>query len=192
MLRSCKAKIGLLSALLVGSSLYLGSACAKQYIELKDARFPTRQVTESANFNLQGAGILKWGIWFDIYAAAYYIDQINPQNQQLVIQYFVPIEVRQIKAAAEKHLLKQQGDETFASIKPALDRLHAAMEDVAQGDSYALTLHQERELVLARNGTEVVRISDPQLGRAYLNLWLGDDPLDEKLKLSLLGAKQSP
>ncbi len=166
MWRSCKIKSVFLSALLIYSGLGMGSAAATQYIELKGARFPAQQTTETASFNLQGAGILKWGIWFDVYAAAYYVDQTNPQNQQLVIQYFVPIEARLIKNAAEKHLLKQQGEEIFASLKPALDRLHAAMEDVDQGDSYALTLYRERELVLARNGAEVARFSDPRLGQS--------------------------
>jgi hypothetical protein len=65
------------------------------------------------------------------------------------------------------------------------------MEDVAAGDSYALTLIQGQVLVLERNGIEVLRLAEPELGRAYLDLWLGRDPLDERLRLSLLGSRSN-
>jgi hypothetical protein len=164
----------------------MGTVWAKQYVEVEDARFPLQEITESGPLELQGAGLLKWGIWFDVYAAAYYEDTTNPANRKLVIQYFVPIEARQIKTAAEKHLRKQQGEAVFASIKPALDRLHAAMDDVDKGDSYAITL-QQQDILLERNGELVLRLAEPDLGRLYLDLWLGKNPLDEDLRLSLLG-----
>jgi hypothetical protein len=188
-LKSCKIKLGLVTSLLV--CLWTSTLSAKQFIELKGARFPAQKVTEAGRFSLQGAGILKWGIVFDVYAAAYYVDQALPQNQKLVIQYFVPITAQQIQTAAEKHILKQQGKFVFTSLKPALDRLHGAMEDVAAGDSYALTLIQGQVLVLERNGIEVLRLAEPELGRAYLDLWLGRDPLDERLRLSLLGSQSN-
>jgi hypothetical protein len=167
--------------------LWSGTAGANQYIELKGARFPTQQAAESSLLKLQGAGLLKWGIWFDVYAAAYYEGESSPQNRKLVIEYFMPIEVGQIRSAAEAHLSKQLEPEQFAQLKPALDRLHAAMQDVTQGDRYALILNADRELILKRNEAEVLRLNEPGLGEAYLNMWLGEDPLDKKLRLSLLG-----
>lgn len=174
--------------MLIITAVWVTPISARQAMELEGARFPTQQVWESGTFSLQGAGILKWGIWFELYAAAYYADEMSPENQRLVIHYFVPIEAQQIKSAAEKHLLKQNGAEFFASIKPTLDRLHAAMHDVDKGDSYAITLRQDQELVLELNGEVILRLPEPELGKAYLNLWLGEDPLDEDLKRRLLGS----
>ncbi len=187
MWRSCRTKSSFLGFIMILSGSLTTSVSASQSFELEGASFPIRQVTESGAFDLQGAGILTWGIWFDVYAAAYYADQMKPQNQRLVIHYFVPVEAQQIKSAAEKHLLKQRGNDYFASIKPTLDHLHAAMHDVEKGDSYAITLHAEQELILELNGEVILRLPEPELGRAYLDLWLGDDPLDKGLKQRLLG-----
>ncbi len=187
MWKSYRAKSSFLGVILILSGSLTTTASASQSIELEDARFPVRQVTASGAYDLQGAGILKWGIWFDVYAAAYYSDPMKPQNQRLVIHYFVPVEAQQIKSAAEKHLLKQRGSDYFTSIKPTLDRLHAAMHDVEKGDSYALTLYAQQELILELNGEIILRLPEPELGRAYLDLWLGDEPLDKDLKQRLLG-----
>jgi hypothetical protein len=171
----------------IGGSLWVLSAWSSQTIEIKGAIFPTQQATESGRFKLQGAGILKWGLWFDLYAAAYYVDEANPRKRRLEIEYFVPIEAEQIRTAAERHLLKQQDADLVAMLKPALDRLHDALRDVDKGDRYALTLDGDQTLILQRNGNEVLRVHEPELGKAYLNLWLGENPLDEDLRLSLLG-----
>ena len=121
MWRSCRPESAYLAALLLLSALPMGSASTKQFLDLKGARFPAQLQMESSRFGLQGAGILKWGIWFDVYAAAYYLDESNPQNQRLIIHYFVPVKAQQIKLAAEKHLSRQHGAAFLASIKPALD-----------------------------------------------------------------------
>ncbi len=186
MWRSCKTKYGLFAILTCSASLWFSSATANQAIDLEGVHFPAQQTTESGTLKLQGAGILT-RVWFDIYAAAYYAHETHSEGQRLIIHYFVPIEARQIKKAAEKHLVKQHGAEFLNAIKPSLDRLHNAMVDVKKGDSYALTLHDNGELVLQYNDQELLRLPQPELARLYLNLWLGDRPLDEKLRSRLLG-----
>lgn len=189
MWRSCKLKNSLLGVWLTCVALWTLASPANQVIEINGARFPTLQATESGLLKLQGAGLLKWGIWFEVYAAAYYVDETNPLTRRLVIEYFVPIEAEQIKSAAERHLMKQQDADLVAAMKPALDRLHAALRDVDKGDRYALTLDADRTLILERNGNQVLRLHEPALGEAYLNLWLGENPIDVNLRLSLLGVE---
>lgn len=184
---NCSPNAPFVTAVLLIAGLLVGSSHASPYVKLKDARFPTQYETPAGSYHLKGAGLLKWGIWLDLYAAAYFVDQTNPSNRRLTIHYFVPIKAQQIKTAAEKHLLKQQGKAKFTAIKPALDRLHAAMIDVEKGDIYTITLQHQRELILEHNEVEVLRLLEPELGELYLDLWLGKDPLNEKLRLSLLG-----
>ena len=192
MLRKNGLRSALSSAITMAIAIWCGTIHANQFVEMKEARFPTQKDYATGTFSLQGAGILKWGIWFDVYAAAYYQDQVNPQNQRLMIHYFVPVKAQQIKSAAEKHLLKQHGERFYHRIKTALNDLHGAMRDVTAGDSYTLNLYQDRELVLELNGQVIYHQSDPELGKTYLNLWLGKNPLDENLKLSLLGQTYDP
>ncbi|MEW8498694.1 MAG: chalcone isomerase family protein, partial [Candidatus Thiodiazotropha taylori] len=72
-------------------------------------------------------------------------------------------------------------------MRPALDQLHDAMQDVKPGDRYALTLKDDDRLILEFNDSEVITLNDPLLAKAYLNIWLGKDPIDKSLKMSLLG-----
>lgn len=190
MWRSCKIERVLLTGWLVYGLLWMQTPGASQVIELKGARFPLQHKTDSGPLRLQGAGLLKWGIWFDVYAAAFYVDETNPLRRRLVIEYFVPIEAHQIRTAAETHLTRQLDTELLAALKPALDRLHGAIGDVDKGDRYALTLDVDQTLTLERNGIEVLRLREPGLGEAYLNLWLGEEPLNEDLRLSLLGLER--
>ena len=187
MWRLCKPDTGLPVVLAFITSLWLAPVTANEAIDLEGIRFPAQQLTESGTLKLRGAGILTRGLWFDIYAAAYYAHETQSEGERLEIHYFVPIEARLIRKAAEKHLVKQHGAEFLSSIKAGLDRLHDAMVDVNEGDNYALTLHRNRELILEHNGQVLLRLPEPELAKAYLNLWLGDDPLDDGLRSRLLG-----
>ena len=187
MWRLCKPDDGLPVILAFIASLWLSPVSANQAINMEGIHFPARQVTESGGFKLRGAGILTRGLWFDIYAAAYYAHETQGEGERLEIHYFVPIAARQIRKAAEKHLVKQHGAEFLGTIKPGLDRLHDAMVDVNEGDNYALTLHRNRELILEHNGQVLLRLPEPELAKVYLNLWLGDKPLDDGLRSRLLG-----
>ena len=177
----------LASALLsqIGISL---TVYADQGIQVNNIHFEQRQTTDAGEFHLRGAGILTWGIWVDLYAAALYTSPDASQlNKRLVIHYFVPIKASKIREIGESFILKQEGQETLARIRPSLDRLHDAMNDVEPGDSYALTLTENGQLILEYNRQEVISITDRTLGEAYLNIWLGKQPIDTHLKLSLLG-----
>ena len=188
MWRSCKLKpSALLGVILVVSGLWAAPLSATQIIDKGAVSFPEQEITEAGVFNLRGKGILKWGLWFEIYAAAYYVDESNPKNQKLIIKYLVPVKSEQIKSVAENHLIKQNGAEVFAELRSSLERLHAAMVDMDKGDSYAITLRNDQEFTLEHNGVEILRLTEPVLGRIYLNLWLGENPLNDPLRVSLLG-----
>ena len=169
--------------------LTLGSSAnAKQGIQLKDVYFSQNHTFESHQLELSGAGILTWGILLDLYAAALYTSpQGKREDQRLVIHYLVPIKASKIKQVAESFIRKQQGSEKLERMRPALDQLHNAMQDVKPGDRYALTLKDEDQLILEFNDSEVITLKDPLVAKAYLNIWLGKDPIDKSLKMSLLG-----
>ncbi|MCG7902125.1 hypothetical protein A3195_11380 [Candidatus Thiodiazotropha endoloripes] len=174
--------------LLISVFILTGSANAKQGIQIKDIYFPQSHTFENHQFELSGAGILTWGILVDLYAAALYTSrQEKREDQRLVIHYLIPIKATKIKQVAESFIRRQQGPEKLERMRPALDQLHNAMQDVKPGDRYVLTLKDNNRLVLEFNDSEVITLNDPLLAEAYLNIWLGKDPIDKSLKISLLG-----
>jgi len=100
--------------------------------------------------------------------------------------YHRPIKAMLMVKAAQHVLERQHGTQTLERWQPSIDRLHAAYRDVAAGDRFALAMSPEHGLWLEFNGREVVRIDDPELGRLYFGIWLGDLPLSAKLRDALL------
>jgi hypothetical protein len=181
-------KIHIVYLLLVCTLLITRNVAANQGIQIKNIHFEQNHNIESVELELSGAGILTWGILIDLYAAALYTSQEdNRVDQRLVIHYLIPIKANKIKEVAESFLLKQQGTEKLDRMRPALDKLHNAMQDVKPGDRYALTLMDSNQLILEFNNSQVITINDPLLADAYLNIWLGKNPIDHSLKKSLLG-----
>ena len=68
MWKSCKFKPSLHGAMLIATTVSLEPVSAKQAIELEGARFPTWRISKAGIYSQQGVGILKWDVWFDIYA----------------------------------------------------------------------------------------------------------------------------
>ncbi|MEW8310102.1 MAG: hypothetical protein B6D76_02580 [gamma proteobacterium symbiont of Stewartia floridana] len=188
MVQRNKAKSVALYTLMISLLSIAGVANANQGIQIKDIYFPQNHTFESHQLELSGAGILTWGILVDLYAAALYTSQQEKrEDQRLVIHYLIPIKASKIKQVAESFIRKQQGPEKLERMRPALDQLHDAMQDVKPGDRYALTLKDDDRLILEFNDSEVITLNDPLLAKAYLNIWLGKDPIDKSLKMSLLG-----
>lgn len=168
--------------------LYSSQVSANQGMKIKDIHFDQYLLTDSGELELKGAGMLTWGILIDLYAAALYTSQDSAkQERRLVIHYLVPVKVSQIRKTAEKFILEQQGENRLEMIRPSLDRLHAAMHDVQPGDRYALTSTDQGEIKLELNHQEVISLSDRILAESYMDIWLGQNPIDDKLRLSLIG-----
>ncbi|MES9862652.1 MAG: chalcone isomerase family protein [Candidatus Thiodiazotropha sp. LLP2] len=163
-------------------------ASANQGVKIKDVHFEHHYFAESGDYKLKGAGILTWGILIDLYAAALYISQDDDlQDRRLVIHYLVPIKASKIREVAEEFILKQQGKDRLEKMRASLNRLHAAMHDVQPGDRYALTSTDQGVIKLELNEQEVISFSDKMLAKSYLDIWLGENPIDQGLRLNLIG-----
>ncbi len=156
--------------------------------------FPEQITLESQQLQRIGFGSARYAGIVHVYDAALYaplhntaagiLDAATPKR--LEILYHRPIEATLMVEAAQHVLERQHGTQTLERWQPSIDRLHAAYRDVAAGDRFALAMSPEHGLWLEFNGREVVRIDDPELGRLYFGIWLGDPPLSAKLRDALL------
>jgi len=145
---------------------------------------PMERQWQLERFELIGSGNLRWGYVIELYQAALSLG--DQGTLWLEIRYRREISAELMEQAAEHQLRSQLGDAAFAEIRPAFEQLHDHLTSVAAGDRYGLLLRVDGELVLLRNDREIYRSEDAPLGRAYLAMWLGEQPIDASLRAALL------
>ncbi|MBN2854723.1 MAG: chalcone isomerase family protein [Halothiobacillaceae bacterium] len=154
---------------------------------------------------LMGTGVATY-LWFDVYDAALYAPARTPAAtilnattpKALVLSYHHAVSVADIVKASWKALDEQYTGAARARLKPKIDALQAAMQDVKPGDRYELTWQpatnegaspQQATLQLIYNGKSLFMSHDAELAQAYFGIWLGEPPLSPKLKTALLATQ---
>ncbi len=116
----------------------------------------------------------------------------------MVLSYHHAVSVADIVKASWKALDEQYTGAARARLKPKIDALQAAMQDVKPGDRYELTWQpatnegaspQQATLQLIYNGKSLFMSHDAELAQAYFGIWLGEPPLSPKLKTALLATQ---
>lgn len=141
-----------------------------------------------------GEGTAHYARFIPVYDAALYIDQdagaedlLDPGvAKRLDIVYRTSIKASDMITAAERTLARQHSDATLARWREEIDALHAAYRDVQSGDRYALVFQPGDGLWLEFNGEPVTRVPAAEFAQLYLGIWLGDQPLSERLKQALI------
>ncbi len=166
---------------------------------------PTDLQSKQANhqWQLYSEATAKW-LWLDVYKAELYLsktgetksDEINlNQNnvQQSLLQDKFPLKLKlcyqqslsaeQIIQAAEKVLpeLDEQSE-----LYRAVSDLHRNYQNVSLGDCYALKHEMDGSTSLLLNGDKKFSTQIKDFKKLYFGIWLGDNPLSEDVKKSLL------
>jgi hypothetical protein len=147
----------------------------------------------STSLPLHNAALLRYLKIIKAYVAALYLPEgVKPESvlsdvpKRLEISYLVSIKGPDFGKGAEPTLERNQTPEELARLRSRIDRINAAYRDVRSGDRYALTYLPGRGTELALNGTPLITIEGADFAAAYFGIWLGREPIDEKLKRDLL------
>jgi hypothetical protein len=143
------------------------------------------------DLSLRGESIGKW-IFFSIYDAKLYLPAQSQASQvlseslpgRLQICYLREIRKDQLIEAAQ-HVLD---DLSLSETQQAqINALHAAYRDVKEGDCFVMDYQPRTGLTLYFNGQPVHQESDPSFKATYWQVWLGQQPLSERVRDQLLG-----
>lgn len=144
--------------------------------------------------DLVGAGVLRWKILFRAYASGFYLppgvagDQWDQDVAKcLVIHYFWDIPSEKFGPAGETVLKRMYSDEQLNEVRPQLDAIDDAYLDIKEGDRYALAYTPGEGTTLLHNGEPVITLPGAAFARLYFSIWLGEDPVDRRLRDALLG-----
>ena len=142
---------------------------------------------------LRNAAQLRYLKFIKAYVAALYLpeevkaeDVLSDGPKRLEISYQVSIKGPDFDKGAAPVLERNQTPAELAMLQGRIDRINAAYKDVTSGDRYSLTYLPGRGTELALNGTPLIVIEGADFAAAYFGIWLGREPIDEKLKRDLL------
>ena len=142
---------------------------------------------------LRNAALLRYLKVIKAYVAALYLpegvkaeDVLADVPKRLEISYLLSIKGPDFDKGAAPILERNQTPVELARLRGRLDRINAAYKDVKPGDRYSLTYLPGRGTELALNGTPLIVIEGADFATAYFGIWLGREPIDDKLKRDLL------
>jgi hypothetical protein len=142
---------------------------------------------------LHGAGILRKGFVFRIYAGALYLrDKSDAGNllgevpKRLDIHYFHHTPKKYMIRAAEESLQKNLSEEAYQRLLPEIEQLHQAYLDGKKGSVASISYEPGEGLTYAFDGKTVITIPNSEFASAYFSIWLGEQPSSQAIKKSLL------
>ena len=189
------------------SNTTLRLVCATLVLTALSAPYPPRlhaltieKVTfaESAQagpvaLSLHNAALLRYLKVIKAYVAALYLPKgvepgqvLSDVPKRLELNYLVSIKGPDFGKGAEPTLERNQTPAELARLRSRIDRINAVYRDVKPGDRYALTYLPGKGTELALNGAPLMVIEGADFAAAYFGIWLGREPIDEKLKRGLL------
>lgn len=143
--------------------------------------------------SLHNAALLRYLKVIKAYVAALYLPEGGTPGQvlsdvpkRLELHYLVSIKGSDFGKGAEPTLERNQPPAELARLRSRIDRINVVYRDVKPGDRYALTYLPGKGTELALNGVPLVVIEGADFAAAYFGIWLGREPIDEKLKRDLL------
>lgn len=136
-------------------------------------------------------------MFFKLYDAALYTlpgataeDVLTAKTQfRLQFRYLREIEKAIILKSSEKMLHKNLSPAELQQISDRVNRINEACRTVDEGDHSSLTYQPGVGTTLAINGEAQITIEGEDFARLYFKIWLGQQPISQSLRQSLLGLK---
>ncbi len=143
----------------------------------------------SVSWKLVGDGVATW-MFMDIYQAKLYRPEGVSKQTALSDDAPLKLELCYYKSITPDIFVQGANDSLPTSLSPTLraevERLHVSYQAVKPNDCYTLRYaNSQTELLL--NEKVVFQSKLPAFKQVYFGVWLGDNPLSDKLKAALLG-----
>ena len=162
--------------------------------EIEGVHFAEQVRSGDVALRLSCTGLLRYKLLIKAYVAALYVgegvvadDVMADVPKRLELSYFWSISGADFGRAGDAILKRNVDEGTFAALRPRLERINAWYRDVKPGDRYSLTYVPGVGTELALNGTEIGVIAGADFAKEYFRIWLGEDPIDVRLRDQLLG-----
>lgn len=162
-------------------------------LEVEGVRFDRNSPAGDTSLELLNAVLLRYRVVFKAYVAGLYLAPgVSPERaledvpRRLEIEYFWAIKGDDFRKVTFRGIERNVEPEVYAALMPSIERLNSFYRDVEPGDRYAITYLPGVGTELSLNGETLGVVEGADFAAALFSIWLGEDPLDRKLKDRLL------
>ena len=187
----------ILALTLIISIVFSSETFAQKQIVYEGVTIPRTITFENKTLQLNGAGS-RSKMWVEVYIQALYLNPLSQNAKEIIndnLEMSIRIEItsalvssgkltRAINAGFEK-----SAGATFESFKPRMELLKGFLaDDITKGDVFELTYSpSDSSLWIIKNKELKGKVPGFDFKKVFFGIWLGDKPVDEDLKNSLLG-----
>ncbi|MDR6846278.1 chalcone isomerase family protein [Flavobacterium granuli] len=186
----------LLIITLVISALFTEANAQKQIV-FEGVTIPRTMKFENKTLQLNGAGS-RSKMWVEVYIQALYLSHLSQNPKEIIndnLEMSIRIEITSALVSSGKLTralntgFEKSAGTNFITFKPKMELLKSYLsEEITKGDVFELTYNPTDSSVwVIKNGTLKGKVPGFDFKKVFFGIWLGDNPVDEELKNSLLG-----
>jgi len=162
--------------------------------EIKSVTFADSVVVKGTELELRGVAVLKWAMFFDVYAGAFYLpkgylgsDWTKDVPKRLELSYFRKFKAADFAGSSDKLLRRELSEAEYQHLADRLEIFYGLFQEVRPGDRYSLNYSPGFGTELRLNDQPLGAVPGNDFAVAYFGLWLGQKPIDKKFRDRLLG-----
>ncbi|WP_100433248.1 chalcone isomerase family protein [Flavobacterium sp. 1] len=186
----------LLVIMLVITALFSEVQAQKQIV-FEGVTIPRTMKFENKILQLNGAGS-RSKMWVEVYIQALYLNQLSQNAKEIIndnVEMSIRIEITSALVSSGKltralHAgFEKSAGENLDALKPKMELLKSYLADeIKRGDVFELTYNPADSSVWVVKNSELKgKVPGFDFKKVFFGIWLGDKPVDEELKNSLLG-----
>ena len=145
--------------------------------------------------DLQGLGQKNF-LFMKAFVAAFYLeDGVDTENvlgdvgKSVEVSYFLPIGGDKLTGYTYDKMKENLTAQEFSQISDELEQMAEYFPDLKSGDRYSLTYVPGTGTKFIYNGDLLGIIEDPLFAKGVFSVWIGDNPMDKKIRDQILGYK---
>lgn len=176
---------------------FFSEVSAQKQIVFEGVTIPRTMKFENKTLQLNGAGS-RSKMWMEVYIQALYLSQLSQNPIEIIndnLEMSIRIEITsalvssgKLTRAIHTGFEKSAGD-NFNALKSKMELLKSFLADeIKRGDVFELTYNPTDSSVwVTKNSVLKGKVPGFDFKKVFFGIWLGDNPVDEELKNSLLG-----
>lgn len=176
---------------------FFSEVSAQKQIVFEGVTIPRTMKFENKTLQLNGAGS-RSKMWMEVYIQALYLSQLSQNPKEIIndnLEMSIRIEITsalvssgKLTRAMNTGFEKSAGD-NFNALKSKMELLKSFLADeIKRGDVFELTYNPTDSSVwVTKNSVLKGKVPGFDFKKVFFGIWLGDNPVDEELKNSLLG-----
>ena len=145
---------------------------------------------------LNGLGIREGGVdRLKVYVAGLYLETKtknhrkilrSKKTKKLVLKFLMSVQIKSILDAWEEGFAKHAGSK-IDSMRDRIDTLKDWMSPVGHGDTYEFDYQPKKGIEVFVKGKKMGLIPGEDFAKVFFSIWLGNPPLNYKLRNNLVG-----